>query len=373
MHIDRRELLRRLSTTAAASIILPDAAKSVSAPVDVPRAVARLDRNENAYGMSENARTAFQEALAVANRYPDEAIERLRDAIAAGHGIEPKNITLGCGSTELLQMAAEAFLGPNQNLVMASPTCESIAHAAQLVGAEVRRVPLTHNYAHDLPAILAHSDGKTGVVYVCNPNNPTGTLTLKSDLEAFLPKVPAAAYLLIDEAYHDYVAPTGAYASWVPRAAVDPRLIVTRTFSKAYGLAGLRVGYAVSSTETARRLASRRLPDSINAVAARVALAALEDSAYVKRVASINANDRQEFFNQANARMLRCIDSQTNFVLLRTFLSGQETLQMLSERGVLVKANYPGFEKNIRVSLGVPNEMLSFWSAWDALMPHHPM
>jgi histidinol-phosphate aminotransferase len=270
-------------------------------------------------------------------------------------------------------MAAEAFLGPGQNLVTASPTFEWIAHAAKLVGAEVRSVALTHDYAHDLSAMLAHSDTKTGIVYVCNPNNPTGTLTPKSDLDAFLPKVPAGTFVVIDEAYHDYVAPTGAYASFVPRAVADRRLIVTRTFSKVYGLAGLRVGYAVSSTETAKRLAVRRLPGSVNAVAARVALAALEDSTYVKKIAALNANDRQEFLNQANARMLRCLESHTNFVLLRTFLSGKETMEVLRAKGVLVQANYPGFEKNIRVSLGLPEEMRSFWSVWDALMPHHPM
>jgi histidinol-phosphate aminotransferase len=148
---------------------------------------------------------------------------------------------------------------------------------------------------------------------------------------------------------------------------------VTRTFSKVYGLAGLRVGYAVSSTETAKRLAVRRLPGSVNAVAARVAPAALEDSTYVKKIAALNANVRQEFLNQANARMLRCLESHTNFVLLRTFLSGKETMEVLRAKGVLVQANYPGFEKNIRVSLGLPEEMRSFWSVWDALMPHHPM
>jgi histidinol-phosphate aminotransferase len=372
MRIDRRELLRQFSTAAAASMLLPKVTKSVSA-LDAPGTVARLHRNENAYGMSERAKAAFHEASAWANRYPDDAIEKLRGAIATVHRVEPQNITLGCGSTELLRMAAESFLGPARNLVMASPTFESIAHAAKLVGAEVRTVPLTHDYAHDLPAMLAHSDTKTGIVYVCNPNNPTGSLTPKSDLNAFLPKVPAATIVVIDEAYHDYVTPSGAYASWVARAVDDPRLIVTRTFSKVYGLAGLRVGYAVSSAETAKRLASRRLPGSINAVAARVARAALEDHTYVKKIYALNANDRQEFFNQANARMLRCLDSETNFVLLRTFLGGKETSEVLRAQGVLVKADYPGFEKNIRVSLGLPEEMRSFWSVWDALMPHHPM
>ena len=177
----------------------------------------------------------------------------------------------------------------------------------------------------------------------------------------------------MDEAYHDYVSPSGAYGSWAKRAAADPRMIVTRTFSKVYGLAGLRVGFAVSSEETAKRLKARQLPGSINAVAARVALAALGDTAHVKRMAQLNSNDRQEFFNQANARMLRCLDSETNFVLMRTFVSGKETAEMLRRKGVLVRAEYPGFGKHIRESLGLPEEMRAFWNAWDAMMPHHPM
>ena len=140
-----------------------------------------------------------------------------------------------------------------------------------------------------------------------------------------------------------------------------------------YGLAGLRVGYAVSSTETAKRLAARRLPMDVNVVAARVALAALSDPAYVREIAFLNSNDRQEFFNQANARMLRSLDSQTNFVLLAAGRPGKEVVDVLCARGVLVTADYQSFEKHIRVSLGLPEDMRAFWRAWDASMPHHPM
>jgi len=373
MHIDRREMLRQFGTAALASTFLPSIAEAGPAGTDSSAHFIRLDRNENAYGPGEKARAAFHEALAEANRYPDEEIEKLRAAIAASHGVQPENITLGCGSTELLRMAAEAHLGPAKNLVMASPAFESIANAARLIGADVRYVSLTHEYAHDLGAMLARTDAATGILYICNPNNPTGTLTPKLQLEAFLPKVPADVSVVIDEAYHDYVAPSGAYASWAARAVSDPRMIVTRTFSKVHGLAGLRVGYAVSSAETAKRLGARRLPGGINAVATHVALAALSDTAHVKKMITLNSNDRQEFFNQANARMLRCLDSETNFVLLRTFSTGKETAEMLRGKGVLVRADYPAFEKYIRVSLGLAEDMHAFWSAWDALMPHHPM
>jgi len=270
-------------------------------------------------------------------------------------------------------MAAGAWLGPGKSLVTASPTYDSLAHAARLLGAQVRSAPLTRIYAHDLDALLARTDATTGILYICNPNNPTGTLTPKADLETFLINAPSRIPVLVDEAYHEYVAPSGACASLSARAASDSRLVVTRTFSKAYGLAGLRVGYAISSKEMAKRLSSWGFPMDVNVVAARVALAALSEPAYVEKIASLNSNDRQEFFNQVNARMLRALDSQTNFVLLATGRPGCEVAEALRVQGVLVATGYAFFQKHIRVSLGLPEDMQDFWHAWDASMPHHPM
>jgi histidinol-phosphate aminotransferase len=373
MRIRRRELLRQFGTAAAATALCSTLAESASVAADTTTRLVRLNRNESAYGPCEKAKAALHEAFTEVNRYPSEEAENLRAAVAVLHGVQPENITLGCGSTEVMRMAAEACLGPGKTLVTASPTFDFLAHAARLVGAEVRSTQLTRDYAHDLDAMLTRTDATTGLLYICNPNNPTGTLTPKSNLEAFLPKVRSGVSVLIDEAYHDFVTPTGAYASWAARAATNPQLIVTRTFSKVYGLAGLRVGYAISSTETAKRLATQRLPMDVSVVAARVALAAVSDPAYAKKIAKLNEDDRQEFFNQANARMLRCLDSQTNFVLLRTATAGKEVADLLRAQGVLVAANYPYFEKHIRVSLGLPEDMQAFWHAWDASMPHHPM
>lgn len=373
MRIYRRELLQQLGATAAASAFLPALGKSPFPEGESSGRLVRLDRNESPYGPCEKAKAAFHDAVAEANRYPSNEVESLRAAVAALHGVKPDNITLGCGSTEVLRMTADAFLEPGRNLVIASPTFGFIADAARVAGAEVRSTLLTRDYAHHLDAMLERADAKTGLLYICNPNNPTGTLTPKPDLEAFLQKVPTGAAVVIDEAYHDYVAPSSAYASWAGRAAADPNLIVGRTFSKAYGLAGVRVGYAVSSADTAKRLAARRLPMDVNVVGVRVALAALADSAYVRKIATLNANARQEFVNQVNARMLRCLDSHTNFVLMRTGTSGKEAADLLRGKGVLASTDYPGFEKHIRVSLGLPGDMQTFWRVWDELMPHHPM
>ncbi|HKW34973.1 MAG TPA: histidinol-phosphate transaminase [Candidatus Acidoferrum sp.] len=373
MRIHRRELLRQFGTAAAATAVCPMILETTSVASDSGERLIRLNRNESAYGPSEKAKVAFQEALAEVNRYPGEDVENLRSTLATSHGVATDCITLGCGSTELMRMAAEAYLGPGKTLVAASPTFELIAQAAALVGADVRSVPLTREYAHDLGAMFARAQGTTGLIYICNPNNPTGTLTPETNLEAFLRKVPAGVTVMMDEAYHEYVAPTNAYASWASRAAAHSQLIVTRTFSKMYGIAGLRVGYAVSSAATAKRLAERRLPMEVSSIATGVALAALSDAAYTKKIAAANANDRQEFFNQVNARMLRCLDSHANFVLMRTESPGKEVVETLRSKGVLVSAGFASFEKHIRVSLGLPQDMEAFWRAWDVLMPHHPM
>lgn len=176
--------------------------------------------------------------------------------------------------------------------------------------------------------------------------------------------------MLIDEAYHDFVPPTSGYTTWVGRAASDPLLIVTRTLSKGYGMAGLRVGYAVATTEMSKRFAQRRLAMGVNIIAARAAKAAIEDQAYVKKILARVADDRQEFYNQANARMLRSLDSVSNFVMLKTTRLGADVAKELQEKGVLVGSGYAGFENYIRVSLGLPQDMTEFWRAWDTFMPH---
>ena len=261
----------------------------------------------------------LQEAVATATqRYPEYESDALQRRLASLHGVTPDRIVLGCGSTEVLRMAADAFLGPRTKVVTALPTFDVLGRFAEQRDAAVVAVPLTDQHAHNLERMLTSVDAATRLVYICNPNNPTGTLTRRQDLEAFLQKLPQGTYVVIDEAYHHYVEPSAEYASFIDRAIDDPRIIVTRSFSKLFGLAGARVGYAVASPSTARMLSACRLPDGVNALAARAAVAAVDDVEHVRLTVQRNANERQEFFNQANARMLRVVDSQANFVMLNT-------------------------------------------------------
>jgi histidinol-phosphate aminotransferase len=332
----------------------------------------RLDNNENAYGPSARVKQSMAESLELANRYPDLEYQQLLQTIAALHGTSPDRVVLGCGSSEILRMAATAFLGPGKTLILASPTFELIAADARRLAAEVVAVPLTKQYAHNLSKMLGSVGPSTGLIYICNPNNPTGSLTPRQNLEGFLRDLPAKLPVVIDEAYHHYVGKSSSYASFLDRSVEDDRVIVTRTLSAIYGLAGLRIGYGIAVPKTARLLSAVRLQSDINVVAARAAVAALTDPDYVRIRSQQNANDRQEFLNMANARMLRVIDSHTNFAMLKTGTPGQDMIQHFNKNGILVGPLVPSMPTYIRVSLGTPVEMKEFWRVWD-LMPAQKM
>ncbi len=378
MALSRRKLLRGLGTGIVGAAAVPsfaDASVRAVAGASWPtaegrglRALIRLHRNENPYGPSRDVIDAMHKAArTVAHRYPNVETDRLRSAIADGHNVTTDHVVLGCGSTEILRVAAQAFLESRGKLVVASPTFDWFARYSQHPGTEVVRVPLTKDYSHDLDTMLARGGASASLVYICNPNNPTGTLTRRQDLEAFVRKLPATTRVLIDEAYHHYVGPSADYASFLDRPLADPRVIVTRSFSKIYGLAGLRLGYAVAAPETARLLRLHLLPDNVNAVAAKAALIALRDGEHLRISLARNADDRQEFYNEANARMLRAIDSQTNFVMVNAGRPASHVIEHFRKHKIVLPQPFPGFDKHIRVTLGTPEDMRAFWRIWDRL------
>jgi histidinol-phosphate aminotransferase len=327
-----------------------------------------LNRNENAYGPSEKVQAVIREAAPFSCRYTRNEQDALRMMLAELHKVKLEQIVLGVGSSEILRMAGAAYLSSTRKLVVPNPTYPSLGNYAEANGIPIVRVPLTRTSEHDTDAMLAKVDSSTGLVYICNPNNPTGTLTPRKNIESLIAKLPADVMILIDEAYHHFVSATAAYRSFLDYPLGDSRIIVVRTFSKIYGLAGLRIGYAVSSKEVASRFSALCLQNGVTILSAKAAMAALEDTAYVQMAAKRNADDRQEFMNQVNARMLRAIDSHANFVLLNPLRPVKEVLPHLEKNGVLVAPPIPAMEKYIRVSLGTPAEMREFWRVWD-LMP----
>ena len=385
MSFSRRKLLRDIGVGAVVGAAAPalrgfplasatDALRENFVGADQPARVATaadpvlLYRNENPYGPSERVLAVLRESVASGNRYPRTEYDTLIGKLAAQHNVKPEQIVLGCGSGEILGMAALAFLRPGKKLVQAAPTFPSLGKLAQAAGVEVVSIPLNKRYEHDLPAMLDAARTSTGLVYIVNPNNPTGTITPRKDIEAFLGKLPADVTILIDEAYHHFVTPNTAYESFLDRHFDDPRIIVSRTFSKIYGLAGMRIGYAVATPEMAKRLPAGFPNWSVSVVSAQAASAALDDVDYVRLGIKRNTDDRQEFMNQVNARMLRAIDSQANFVMVNPMRPPDEVIEHLKKNHILIGPKYPVLDKYIRVSLGTPSEMQAFWRAWD-MMP----
>jgi histidinol-phosphate aminotransferase len=268
--------------------------------------------------------------------------------------------------------AVAEFTGPGKKLITALPTFELAGAMAKISGAEVVTVPLTKAFAHDLDATLARTDSSTGLIYICNPNNPTASITPRRDIEDFIQKLPKSTMVLIDEAYHHFVAPTESYASFIDKPIDDDRVIVARTFSKVYGLAGIRVGYAVASPEVAKKFSARAVPAGVNVVAALAAVAALDDQAFVRSCVKRNTDSRQEFLNQANGRMVRCIDSHANFVMINAQRPAKEVIEHFKKHNVEIGRPFPPLDNYVRVTLGKPPEMLDFWRVWD-LAPTHKM
>ena len=327
----------------------------------------RLNSNENAYGPSVNVVNAMKSAIGSANRYPRMEYDALAERIANPNNVKPEQVLFGCGSTEILRMAAFAFLDSGKQLIQGSPTFGAIEHYARAAGSEVTSVRLTPAFAHDLEGMLAGAGASTSLVYICNPNNPTASLTPRKELENFIARLPASTFVVIDEAYHHYAGRSGMYASFIDRPLEDERVIVVRTFSKVYGLAGLRLGYAVGSPKIIQRMRRFATEDNINAIVTQAAAAALDDADGVRDFVRRNADDRQEFFNQAMARALKPIDSHANFVMMNAFHPAEEVIQHFRKNNILIGRRFPPMDTHIRISLGRPEEMHAFWQTWDML------
>src|SRR5277367_1237871 len=373
MPTTRRNFFRNAATGATIVATLPPLAELTfselvpSSRASEPGGPIILSRNENAYGPSQKVITSMQDALHFANRYPDPAVNALHERIAQSHSIKPEQLVLGCGSGEILSITASSFLAPGKTLITAVPTFESIGRCAKALGAQVVEIPLGKNYSHDLSAMLARADASTGLVYICNPNNPTASLTPRKDLEEFIRKLPPSTTVLIDEAYHHFVGATTEYTSFIDKPINDDRVIVARTFSKVFGLAGIRVGYAVGSPEKIQSLSTRRLPEGLNAVGARAALVAYDDVEYVQMSEKRNAADRQEFFNQAKARKVQGINSYANFAMLKVNRPAVEVIDHFKKNNVMIARLFPSMSNYVRVSFGTPQEMIEFWRVWDLI------
>jgi histidinol-phosphate aminotransferase len=335
--------------------------------------IVKLASNENPLGPSPKALEAVRAALAEIHLYPDGGGFELKAALSAHLSVDARQITLGNGSNDVLELVARAFLSPECAAIFSEHAFAVYPIVTQAVGAHAR-VAAAHDgrfgprYGHDLQAMAGLVDELTRVIFIANPNNPTGTYLRRNELHDFLRRVPPHALAVVDEAYFEYVdAPD--YPDAVGWLGEFPNLIVTRTFSKAYGLAGLRVGYAVSSAEIAELLNRVRQPFNVNSLGLAAAAAALSDRDHLARTVELNCAGLRRLADAFIERRLDFIPSVGNFITLNLGRPAAPVYAALLREGVIARpiANY-GLPEHLRVTVGAEEENRTFLDALDRVL-----
>lgn len=327
----------------------------------------KLASNENPLGCSEKAIEAMRGEFDEVARYPDGGGFALREALARKHDLDASCITLGNGSNDVLDMIARVFLSPGCESLFSQHAFAVYPISSQAVGATLKMVP-AKDYGHDLEAMINAVGDATRVVWIANPNNPTGTWLGAEELEGFIAALPEQVLVVVDEAYVEYVdeADYPDASQWLQKY---PNLIVTRTFSKAYGLASLRVGYSLSNPQIADLLNRVRQPFNVNSMAQAAALAALEDQEFIRRAVEVNRLGMQQLIAGFERLGLEYIPSVGNFITVDLGRPVGEVDPELLKRGVIARpvANY-GMPNHLRVSIGLESENHRLLSALEEVL-----
>ena len=323
--------------------------------------IVKLASNENPLGMGEASKAAMLAVVGDLARYPDSNGFELKAALSRRYDVPADWITLGNGSNDILELAAHALVQPGQSVVYAQYSFAVYALATQEVGARAIVVP-ARNHGHDLDAMAAAIAPDTRLVFIANPNNPTGTFAPAAEIERFLARVPADVVVVLDEAYNEYLRPELRFdsARWLQR---HPNLLISRTFSKAYGLAGLRVGFGLAQPELTDLLNRVRQPFNVNSLAQAAAVAALSDDAFLARSYEVNRQGLDLLQGEFDRLGLEYVPSYGNFVLVRVG-DGAAVYEKLLRAGVIVRpVGAYGLPEWLRVSIGLPDENAKFLAA----------
>jgi histidinol-phosphate aminotransferase len=326
----------------------------------------KLASNENPLGPSPRAMEAVRRVLTESHRYPDGAAFNLREKLAQKHGVSRDEILLGCGSNELLDLAVRTFCTPEHHIVFAEPAFVVYRIAALASGIPFTDVPLTPGLVHDLPAMAAAVKPQTRVMFVANPNNPTGTHVGRAAVEKLLREVPPEVIIVMDEAYLEY-ADAPDYPDSLELRGLRERLMVCRTFSKIYGLASLRVGYAVAPRAIIDYMNRVRAPFNVSSVAQAAALAALDDQDHLQTARSLNAKERKRLTETLSSRGLAVAPSQANFVLVDVKRPARAVYDALLKKGVIVRP-FASLPSSLRVTVGTERENDRFLSALSEVL-----
>lgn len=339
--------------------------EEVQRELGLPR-VVKLASNENPLGPSPKALAAVREAAASVGRYPENSVYALRQKLAGMLDLPPDALTFGNGSSEVIALVCKAFLSPGEEAVIAEDTFVVYRLATTIAGASQRFVPL-RNATYDLDAMLDAVTPRTKVLFLCSPNNPTGTANTSEELARFMERVPEHVLVVLDQAYIEYCDPEYAFDPF-PYVREGRRLVVLRTFSKVYGLAGLRVGYGVSPPEIADYLNRVRPPFNVNCLAQAAALAALDDEEHVRRSRELNRAGRRFLYEQLGRLRVAYTPTQANFVMFDCGEGGPDgpaLCRRLLEDGVIVRplASFGMAPRYLRVTIGTQEENEAFISA----------
>jgi histidinol-phosphate aminotransferase len=321
----------------------------------------RLSSNENPLGLAPVARQAVLEGREEANRYPGASRRALLDVLAPYLGVPEDRLFFGAGSTEMLRVAVQAWSAPNARLVLATPTFEDVPGYSRPFPYQVDAVPLTADYAHDLGRMreIVDSSAHPAIVYICNPNNPTGTLTSSAEVDAWIRESSDRTLFLVDEAYLEYADDPG-YWSAQPWTADRTNVIVVRTFSKIYGMAGMRLGYGIAHPKTVRRLRPFLTRNNPNHMAAVAAIASLGDSELVGRSVGVNSSAKAILHGCLDDLGLEYLPTHTNFLMHRISGELRTYIGRMAEAGIRVGRPFPPMLEYNRLSFGLPEEMERF-------------
>ena len=358
----RREWINRSATVFGGSLLGAVAgvqslnAASTATLLDKP---VRMMFNENPYGPSQIARRAMRKAFEESNLYSMRGAKgEFKQLMAKFNGVTPDHIAVGFGSGEILKKAALMNGIDKGELLSPSLTFETINRYAKTMKSNVNRIPMNKNIDIDLNRMNENVNNKTKMIYLCNPNNPTGSLMNTDDLESFCSQVSKKSIVFVDEAYHEYVIDS-KYRSMIDLVKSGKNVIISRTASKVHGLAGLRVGFAITTPQIAKRLESY-LTDSLNIIGLRAAIASYKDKRFQNFSIDMNNKAKKVVAEYLDTKGIQYLDSQTNFMFIKTDIEISDFQPAMEKHGVLVGRPFPPFTNWCRLSMAKPEEMQKF-------------
>ncbi|OAB46905.1 histidinol-phosphate transaminase [Paenibacillus antarcticus] len=328
--------------------------------------VIKLASNENPYGASPHIKDAVLSELENISIYPDGSAANLTTALSNHLGVNSNQIIFGCGSDEVIALITRAFFVPGDETIMADQTFSVYKSNADIEGALSIEVPLK-NGTHDLDAMLAAINERTKIVWVCNPNNPTGTIVTENALIAFLDAVPSHVLVVLDEAYCEFVTDS-SYTDGITLLSQYPNIVVLRTFSKIYGLASLRIGYGVGSAEVIKLINQVREPFNTSRLAQVAAIAALEDQAFVEQCRTLNAQGIVYLQAEFDRLGLTYLPANGNFIMVDVRKPSGDIFQGLLRKGVIIRAGHQRYPSYIRVTVGTPEQNAVFIQALEEVL-----